>query len=116
MQDARAKAQAERPGKTITKIELESEEGVIVYSVRFSDGGRVDVSAVDGTIKRVKDASTSNSGSSNNGDNKPSDDNKSNDDGANHDANDDKSGSTSGGTSGSSGSGGSGSGGHGSDD
>lgn len=61
--EARQIASDERPGKTITKIELENEEGVVVYSVRFSDGGRVDVSAETGNVLRVRGASNSGSGS-----------------------------------------------------
>ncbi len=52
--EARQIAQNERPGKTITKIELETEEGIVVYSVRFSDDGRVDVNAGNGDIMRVR--------------------------------------------------------------
>ncbi|HMT18912.1 MAG TPA: PepSY domain-containing protein, partial [Candidatus Saccharibacteria bacterium] len=55
LQQARDIAQEKRAGKTITKIELETEGGVVVYSVRFSDDGRVDVNATDGSIVRVKE-------------------------------------------------------------
>lgn len=61
LQQARDIASAKRPGKTITKIELEMEEGKAVYSVRFSDGGRVDVNATDGSVLRVREASNSTS-------------------------------------------------------
>jgi uncharacterized membrane protein YkoI len=54
LQEARTIAQNQRPGKTITKIELEVENGVVVYSVRFSDEGRVDVNADNGAVVRVK--------------------------------------------------------------
>lgn len=90
LQAAREKAQSERPGETIVKIELESEDGIIVYSVRFSDGGRVDISATDGTVVRVRDASNSGSGSSDN-DEDDEDDNEDEDD-----EEDDNSGSNSG--------------------
>ncbi len=43
------------PGKTVAKVELEHENTVLVYSVRFSDGSRVDVSATDGTIMSIRD-------------------------------------------------------------
>jgi uncharacterized membrane protein YkoI len=65
-EQARSIAQAKRPGQTITKIELETEEGVTVFSVRFSDGGRVDVKASNGDVVRVVNASNSGSTSSSN--------------------------------------------------
>lgn len=64
LQEARTIAQNQRPGKTITKIELEVEEGVVVYSVRFSDEGRVDVNADTGAVVRVKNEQTSDSSDS----------------------------------------------------
>lgn len=51
---ARSIAEAKRPGKTIKKIEMEVEEGVVVYSVRFTDSGRVDIDATTGEIVRVE--------------------------------------------------------------
>jgi uncharacterized membrane protein YkoI len=54
LQQARDIAAAKRPGQTIIKIELETEEGVVVYSVRFADGSRVDVNATNGTVVRIK--------------------------------------------------------------
>lgn len=54
LQEARDIAAVQRPGKTITKIELDVEEGTVVYSVRFSDDGRVDINATDGSVVRVK--------------------------------------------------------------
>lgn len=56
---ARAIAQAQRPDKTINKVELETENGVVVYSFRFTDEGRVDVSATDGSIVRVRNGDSS---------------------------------------------------------
>lgn len=98
--DARAIAQAQRPGQTITKIELESENGVIVYSVRFSDGGRVDVNATDGSILRVRTADSSSSSdddsSDDSDDNSGSDDDNSDDDNSGSSNDDDSSGSGSG--------------------
>ena len=51
---ARTIAQDQRPGKTIKKIEREVEEGVGVYSVRFTDSGKVDVNAVTGAIMKLE--------------------------------------------------------------
>lgn len=62
--EARAIAVGQRPGKAVTKIELETENGIVVYSVRFSDGGRVDVNSTNGEVVRVRAASTSGSGTS----------------------------------------------------
>lgn len=73
LQQARDTAAAQRPGKTITKIELETENGVVVYSVRFSDDGRVDVNAIDGSIVRVRNT-TDNSSDDSDDSNKDSDD------------------------------------------
>lgn len=88
LQQARDIAAGQRPGKTITKIELETEDGKVVYSVRFSDDGRVDVDATNGNVIRVKQGgsrtSESGSGSSNDG----SDDNES-DSGSSSSSNDD---------------------------
>ena len=53
---AREIALAQKTG-TVQKIELETEEGVLVYSVRFTDGARVDVSAADGTVVATRTAS-----------------------------------------------------------
>lgn len=61
VQQARDTASAQRPGKVITKIELEMEEGKVVYSVRFSDNGRVDIDASNGSVVRVRTADESNS-------------------------------------------------------
>jgi uncharacterized membrane protein YkoI len=58
IESARATAQGVFPDKTIVKIELETEEQVVVYSVRFSDDSRVDVSAVDGSIVRSRNELT----------------------------------------------------------
>ena len=59
VQQARDIALAQRSG-SITKIELETENGVVVYSVRFSDGGRVDVNATSGAVLRVRSGSETN--------------------------------------------------------
>lgn len=42
------------PGGKIIKIALESEEGIVVLSVRFSDKSRVDVNAMNGAVVRTK--------------------------------------------------------------
>lgn len=47
-------ARNERPGKSIVKVEIEMEDGEIIYNVRFSDKGRVIVSALNGAIKEVR--------------------------------------------------------------
>ncbi len=60
LQEARTIASNERPGKTIVKIKLDTEKGVTVYSVRFSDGVRVDVKVLGGSIVRVVDEQTAN--------------------------------------------------------
>lgn len=90
LQQAREIAQNQRPDKTITKIELESEEGAVVYSVRFSDGGRVDVNATNGSVSRVEGSSSSSSSQSSSS----SSQSPSSDDSSNHDLDDDNSGSS----------------------
>ncbi|HRJ06750.1 MAG TPA: PepSY domain-containing protein [Candidatus Saccharibacteria bacterium] len=90
---ARQIALDQRPGKTITKIELETEHGTVVYSVRFSDGGRVDVDASNGAVLRVRGASSSgSSGRSSDDDSQDDSDSDSSSDDENDDSNDDKSG------------------------
>lgn len=87
LQEARTIAQNQRPGKTINKIELEVENSIVVYSVRFTDDGRVDINANDGSIVRVKNNSSSESSDS-------SDDSKDDSiDSSSEDSNDDNSGS-----------------------
>ena len=58
---ARSTAQARLPGKTVKKIELEPENGVMVYSVRFTDDSRVDINATNGAVVNVKDKSSTSS-------------------------------------------------------
>ncbi len=60
-------AKNEKPEATLRKVELEVEDGIVVYSVRFTDGSRVDVSAADGSIQRVKQATESGNSSSGSG-------------------------------------------------
>ncbi len=63
---ARKAATAASPGKTVRKIELETEDGILVYSVRFTDGSRVDIHATTGEVvlskpeeKKAEDSSSS---------------------------------------------------------
>lgn len=125
VQQARDIALAQRSG-SITKIELETENGIVVYSVRFSDGGRVDVNATSGAVLRVRsgsqagtsaedssdDANDDSSGTSGSGSGSGS---NSDDNGSDDDQNSDNSGSGSGSNSGSGSDDNSTSGGHGSD-
>ena len=55
IQEAISIAKQKRPNSTLQKVEIEIENGVVVYSVRFTDESRVDVSASDGTVQRLKD-------------------------------------------------------------
>lgn len=107
IQEARDIAAARRPGQTVIKIELETEEGVVVYSVRFGDGSRVDVNANDGNVLRVRtsttetqrssdsddsnsssdDSSGSGSGSSSGGSESSNDDSNDDEDSSGHDSN-----------------------------
>jgi uncharacterized membrane protein YkoI len=77
---ARATAQGIFPDKTVNKIELETENGIVVYSVRFTDDSRVDVSATDGSVVRTRDEAsgvrTGGDSSSSDDSNKDSDDSK----------------------------------------
>ncbi len=101
IQQAIEKAKQEHPGSAVKKVEIDTEDGVVVYSVRFVDDARVDISAADGTVVRTKTESddSNDDTSSSSGD--------SNDDDQSDDSDDDSSSShhSSGGTSGSSGSG-----------
>lgn len=47
-------ANGRMPGKELKKVEAENEHGVAVWSVRYEDGSRVDVSQSDGTIQRER--------------------------------------------------------------
>lgn len=122
--EARSIALKQRSG-TVIKIELETEEGVTVYSVRFSDGGRVDVNAANGGVVRIRSASnsttasgssTSNSSSSGSSNSTSTDDSGSSNSGSGHSGDSDDSSDDSHHGGSGSGSSGSGSGGHGSDD
>jgi len=50
---AKQLAQAQITSGTIMRIELETEDGTIVYSIRFSTGSKVLVDATNGTIVKV---------------------------------------------------------------
>lgn len=95
LQQARDIAASKRPGQAIYKIELEVENGVVIYSVKFADGGKVYVNASNGTVVKienpeVKRESSSGSGSSNSsGSNDRNDDN-----GSSQEINDDNGGSS----------------------
>ncbi len=89
MEEARVIAQGQRPDSIIFKVEIEAEDGTVVYSFRFTDDGRVDVRASDGTVNRVEDTS-SESPTPANSDDSPSDDSSGNDDNDDeYEANDD---------------------------
>lgn len=60
IQEAIAIAKEQRPGSQLRKVEIELEDGVVVYSVRFTDDSRVDVRASDGEIQRLRDESGEN--------------------------------------------------------
>lgn len=51
-------AQAKFPAGKIQKIELDVENGVVVFSARFADNARVDIDAENGDIVRTKDEQT----------------------------------------------------------
>ena len=55
IQDAIETAQAEFPESDVEKVEIEVEDGEVVYSVRFTNDNRVDVSVRDGSVLRVRD-------------------------------------------------------------
>lgn len=48
-------AKTQRVGKAVEKVELEVEDGIVVYSVRFGDDGRVDIDATTGNILRIRE-------------------------------------------------------------
>lgn len=62
MDEAMATAKAQLPDKDVTRITLQNEQRVVVYSVFFTKGGRVDVNAKTGEL--VKVLKGANSGSS----------------------------------------------------
>jgi uncharacterized membrane protein YkoI len=48
--EARTIAQTQFADKTIKTIELENEQGVVTYSVQFTDGSRVDINSTTGAV------------------------------------------------------------------
>lgn len=54
IQEAIDIAKQQRPSSKLRKVELEVENGMVVYSVRFTDDSRVDVNALNGAIQRLK--------------------------------------------------------------
>lgn len=90
LQQARETAEKQRPGIAVTKIELEVEDGVVIYSVRFSDDGRVDINATSGEVVRVRKGDDSSDDSSDDVNDDESSDQSGNEDGNEHeDSNDD---------------------------
>lgn len=83
---ARQIAQAERPEKKIEKIELEVEDGQVVYSIRFQDEGRVDINATTGDVVEVRQEDGERTFRSNDDDS----DDDSDDDDSDDDSDDDK--------------------------
>lgn len=55
LEDATVLANDTLPGRTLKKVELETEHGVLVWSFRFTDGSRVDVDATNASIVEVRD-------------------------------------------------------------
>lgn len=51
--EARAIAEEAHPGSSVNKIEVETEHGAVVFSVRFDDGAKVDVDS-NGSIVKVE--------------------------------------------------------------
>jgi uncharacterized membrane protein YkoI len=91
MQEARTIAQNQQPTKTITKIELEVENGVVVYSVRFSDDSLVEVNATDGSIVKIKTSNDVNGNSSDDDSTNESQESESDDNSSNNSPNSDQS-------------------------
>lgn len=54
LQEAVRKAKEQNPDVKVRKVEVEVEDGVVVFSVRFTDGSRVDIDAKNGNVTRVK--------------------------------------------------------------
>lgn len=54
LQQARDIAAAKRPGQAIFKIELEMENGTVIYSIKFADGGKVYVNASNGSVMKIE--------------------------------------------------------------
>lgn len=48
-------ARAQHPGVDVRKVEIEQEDGILVYSVRFTDKARVDVDANNGSVIEIRE-------------------------------------------------------------
>ncbi len=48
-------AKEKRPNQAVSKVELELEDGIVVFSVRFADKSKVDVDALTGAVLRVRE-------------------------------------------------------------
>lgn len=59
---ARELAVSQKPGATVQKIELETEDGVVVYNVRFTDKSRVIINSASGKIITVTHPDTKDKG------------------------------------------------------
>ena len=57
--DAIQTAKTQRVGKSVEKVELKVEDGIVVYSVRFSDKGRIDIDATTGSVVRIREPNKS---------------------------------------------------------
>lgn len=77
-EQAQAIAQQLHPDVTIVKVELETEDGIQVFSIRFSDGSRVDINAADGSV--VRDTTGHEAEDSEDGDDDDGDDDDGDDD------------------------------------
>lgn len=64
---ARSIALDEKPGATITKMELEAEDGAVVYNIRFSDKSRIIINAKSGKIIRIRHPESSDNTADNKG-------------------------------------------------
>ena len=87
---AALKTALEQHDGQVRKIELEVEDGVVVYSVRFTDGFRVDINAENGGVTRTKNSKNDSNKSE---DSDSNDDADKNDDEFEDDGQDDKRGS-----------------------
>ncbi|HET8884194.1 MAG TPA: PepSY domain-containing protein [Candidatus Saccharimonadales bacterium] len=65
--EARDIALAKNPNTSVERIKFETEHGIIVYSVRFTDDSRVDINASNGEIVRTKDIGSDKNDSSGSG-------------------------------------------------
>ena len=95
IQQAIDAAKVALPNATVRKVELKVEDGVVLYSVKFKNGGKVDINATDGSvIKTVQgeqgSSNSSGSGSSSGNSSSGSDDDKDDDKNNSSSSDDDK--------------------------